>query len=408
MTNPSGRSFLSYRRSRIADIALLVDALHDVGIPTWQDIEDLGEGHTDEQLRMVLADADVANAVAYITPDTKESPIVTRTELPCILKRVEAKDGFFLTPVAAGGLDYADMAAAAGNYVSTDFSHWDVKKAVSDPLSPTDAVSIAQRVLKQRLIALHQALPPDAPIRLGLYTRERPAYVPDMALSLDWKRRFVTPREAAANTWQDVLLPALAAVGRCLAENAPGRPVVAGGLCALPTAVALGATFLAPRGIAAQWEQMENGRVSQVWRLDAVREATGFVCASRSCDVAADDIAVLVSVASDAEPAFVASQALLPHFRAVLHISTPSRERYIIANAGQAVDIAAMAIEGIRRARNEYLARGTVHLFLAVPAGVAFLIGQSLNTFGPVQTYEHVPENVTGIYRPAALLHPSV
>jgi hypothetical protein len=30
-----------------------------------------------------------------------------------------------------------------------------------------------------------------------------------------------------------------------------------------------------------------------------------------------------------------------------------------------------------------------------------------LNTFGPVQTYEHVPTDAVGVYEPAALLQPS-
>ena len=42
MTDPSGRCFLSYRRARKDDARLLIGALHDHGIPTWQDVKDLG------------------------------------------------------------------------------------------------------------------------------------------------------------------------------------------------------------------------------------------------------------------------------------------------------------------------------------------------------------------------------
>jgi hypothetical protein len=41
MTNPCGRSFLSYRRSQHAAAKLLIEAQHDLGIPTWQDVRDL-------------------------------------------------------------------------------------------------------------------------------------------------------------------------------------------------------------------------------------------------------------------------------------------------------------------------------------------------------------------------------
>ncbi len=65
-------------------------------------------------------------------------------------------------------------------------------------------------------------------------------------------------------------------------------------------------------------------------------------------------------------------------------------------------------IEALRYARDQYQPRGALHLFLAVPAGLAMLIGQMLNTFGPVQTYEHVPTDAVGRYSPAARLQPAM
>lgn len=56
MTDPTGRSFLSYKRSRSAEAALLIQAQHDHGIPTWQDVRDLGSEPTEDELRRVLAD----------------------------------------------------------------------------------------------------------------------------------------------------------------------------------------------------------------------------------------------------------------------------------------------------------------------------------------------------------------
>jgi len=78
-----------------------------------------------------------------------------------------------------------------------------------------------------------------------------------------------------------------------------------------------------------------------------------------------------------------------------------------IETPGHAVDIVGVVSEALRRARDTLQPRGTVHLFLAVPAGLAVMIGQSLNTFGPIQTYEHVGTEAVGVYQPAALLAPS-
>ena len=63
--------------------------------------------------------------------------------------------------------------------------------------------------------------------------------------------------------------------------------------------------------------------------------------------------------------------------------------------------------EALRRARDTFQPRGTTHLFLAVPAGLAVMIGRTLNTFGPIQTYEHVGTDAVGEYQPDARLEPS-
>jgi hypothetical protein len=61
--------------------------------------------------------------------------------------------------------------------------------------------------------------------------------------------------------------------------------------------------------------------------------------------------------------------------------------------------------ESMRQARQAYSATGRVHLFMAAPAGLSFMLGQLLNTFGEVQTYEYLAER--GQYVPSALLRPS-
>ena len=106
MTDATGRSFLSYRRSRSAEAALLIAANHDHGVPTWQDQRDLNEVPTGDELRRILDDRLTANALLWITPDVESSDVIRKIEVPGILKRVRAGDGFFLVPVCAGGIIY--------------------------------------------------------------------------------------------------------------------------------------------------------------------------------------------------------------------------------------------------------------------------------------------------------------
>ena len=65
-----------------------------------------------------------------------------------------------------------------------------------------------------------------------------------------------------------------------------------------------------------------------------------------------------------------------------------------------------VGIRSMRAARRQYGNVATVQLFMAAPAGLAMLVGQLLNTFGTVQTYEHVGTDGSGCYKPAALLRP--
>jgi hypothetical protein len=117
MTDATGRSFLSYRRTRAGEARLLIEAQHDVGIPTWQDVSELEEGHTESLLCEAIADPTTANAVCWLTPEVETSAVITRTELPGIWRRIQAGDGFFMIPVAAGGVNYPDVTRIAGTYL---------------------------------------------------------------------------------------------------------------------------------------------------------------------------------------------------------------------------------------------------------------------------------------------------
>jgi hypothetical protein len=88
-------------------------------------------------------------------------------------------------------------------------------------------------------------------------------------------------------------------------------------------------------------------------------------------------------------------------------VTKPGNYPHDIEKPGQAVDIVRAIAEVLRQARDTLQPRGTLHLFLAVPAGLAVFIGQTLNTFGPIQTYEHVGTDAVGLYQPAAVLEPS-
>lgn len=408
MTDATGRSFLSYRRTRIEETRLLIEAQHDVGIPTWQDLSELDHGHTEQLLQEALADDATANALCWISPEVETSAVITRTELPLIMRRIDRRDGFFMVPVAAGGLDYADVTRVAGTFLGLhDLRDWNIHKVAADPITASDAADISRLILKHRLGKIVKQLPPDAPLRMVLNTRKKPAFEPGVALSLDWTHRFDGRLAKPLEAWTQLLLPAVESVAQTIEANASGRQIIAEGLCALPAAVALGTVFLATRRLPIAWQQISPKRAPQLWSLSTAPEPSGFTYGLSPGDTSADDLALLVSVTSLVDPAFAASRSALPRFRGMVVVTKPGDYPHDIATAGQAADVVRVIVEGLRKARAELQPRGTVHVFLAVPAGLAMMIGQVLNTFGPVQTYEHLSTDAVGVYHRAALLSPS-
>jgi hypothetical protein len=408
MTNPCGRSFLSYRRVRHAEAAVLIAAQHDLGIPTWRDMDDLDEVPTEDQIREVLADPETANAILWITPEVGNADFIRKIEAPLILERARRDKDFFMVPVLAGGIVHADAALAIDPRISLEeLKYWNLRKAAGDPIDDQEAAEIAGRVLQRRIETLQRLLPQDAPLKIAFYTRTKAPVLPDNALTLDWSARFggFKNREAAPETWSGHLLPALEKISSTLLFKAPGRSVEVHGLVAIPAAFALGHAFMAPRPTLLSWVQRKEGLPTQLWNLEARREPSGFTASTRSHDPGGKDLAVLVSVADSAEESFTASLPDLPRFRAILNIHKPGTTRNLVESSGQAVDIAYTVTEAIRQERRTYRDLECIHLFLVVPVGLAMLIGQLSNTLGPIQTYEHLEIDTSGRYRPAARLN---
>lgn len=404
MTDPTGRCFISYRRARADDAELLVHALHDHGIPTWQDRSNLRFENTEDEIRRVLANPNTSSAVMLITQEVAESAFIRNVEVPDIMRRTENQDGFFLLAVPIG-LDYKTAAEAVeSSRVAHDILVRKMRQVLDSPLTEGSAAQIARDVLEQRLAAIHRSLPRDEPLRLGFYAfpGTKAPVVPGVALTVDWSSHFPR-RECPPETWNTVLLPALQAVANTIRTQAPPRPVEAFGLAVLPAAAALGRAFSATSGLRLRWRQTHHDTGEQLWSLEAPHEPSGFEYRLTSHEVDKRDLAVLVSVTQDVEPAFSAFRSSLPPLRAILRIRKPGGLSHLIRSPGAARDVADVVREGLIQARQQYGSLGTIHLFMAVPVGIAVLIGQNLNTFGSVQTYEHLPTDGDR-YCPAARL----
>ena len=336
----------------------------------------------------------------WITPEVRDSPVICTVEAPELFARARANDGFFLVPVAAGGLGYDEAAATFdGVYPADDLRRWNLFRADADPTAGARAV--VRRLVERRVASVHAALSPGAPLRVGLYNRARPPVTPGVAFSFDWLPASVG-RVVDPAAWDERLLPALATVADAVRVHAPDRRVEAEGLASMPAAVALGAAFLQVRGVSAGWRQLTDGTVGPCWALEPSTDS-GFVAATRGGDSTATELAVLVEVTNLVGPALARSGRVVPGFRALV---TVEREGVLPhrLDCAAAVDVAEKTIAAIRQARAQYPHLNTTHLFVAGPLGLGLLIGRLLNTVGPVQTYEFIPDGGPGRYVPGCVI----
>jgi len=408
VTDPTGRTFVSYRRERVRaeEIGMIVRALHDYGVPTWRDITELEAAPTSEELRRIIRDPQTAAALLWLTPEVEGSDTIRKIELPEIMTRYRQRDSFFVQPILAGQLDYGQVTDVAGAHIGLDdLQRWDLKKAQGDPIDVMEAARLARLVLRRRLKEIHHALARGAPLKVNLNTREKAPFIPGTALGFDWGERF-DGRMASDSTWNDYLLPALKTASAEVRAVAIGRHLEAGGLCSLPAAMALGAAFLAPMGMEIGWRQRNRSRADQIWSLRAERETAEIEISSFEDDVSSDDLAVIVTIGHDVDETIANNRKVLPKFRGYVRVTGSKDGSMDLATAGQAVDAVHRTVAAVNGARKEWRGIRRVHFFLATPTGYAVMLGQLINGLGPVYTYEHDPSDAIGVYHRAAILHP--
>ena len=402
MTNASGRCFVSYSRSRLKDVSRLVRAMRDMGIPVWQDVENLAELPTEGELRRVLDSEDLASALLWITPEVEQSDWIRTLETPGILARARKGDGFFVVPVCASGVGYSDAGIALNERFSLeDLRGWNLRRIATRRLGEMAAAGVASRILSRRLAALREAREAGSPIRAYFCTRSAPPSTSGPDLVFDWRHHF-EGRHASSAAWSQRILPAIATTVDHFLSEAPGRRLACQGLLPLCGGVALGAALLQPLGIDAAWTQHFQGSDPQLWSLAGLEEPVPIELSDVSGRLDGDDVAVLLSVNANVEGGFSASREELPEFRTVLHLHGPKKEPFHVASAGQALFLAKFLVQAVKRLKDETRFAGPVHLFMAGPVGLAFLIGQLSNQILPIQTYEFDPQDSGGRYRAAA------
>lgn len=401
-TDPTGTVFLSYKRKQLETAEALEQSLHEHGVPTWRDVTDLRTEPTVPELRQVLEDPETASGIALVSDDIVESDVILKLELPKFAERVKNDDGFFVVVALAPGIDYSEAETIlATSPVAHDLGDWNMKKINDNVGDPQATEDVVQAVLKRRLQEIHRATPPQRPIECSLDTYEAPAYDPKPAIAVDWSAHF-REEHPSQPVWDERLVPALTTVTDHLNQHMIGRSVRFRGSAHLPAAFALGHRLPTTRRLQATWMQQNPADGSyEPWDLGTETEPSGLEAEYTEKDVSASDLAVLVNISDEVRNEFGRTKSRLPNFNGVLDLSL-TEERRTHLSPPQAAHAAEVFKEAVRDALNHPWKTSTIHLFMAIPAGLAFLFGQQSNTLPPLQTYLLNTEERK--YEPSALL----
>lgn len=256
-----------------------------------------------------------------------------------------------------------------------------------------DDIRAAIERLNMQLDAL---LPPGA-IHVDLVTFPGHTAQPPDHLVLDWVAEFTSGFPSAA-TWASTLMPDLGrALATCGAQQS--RLIALHPKARISAGIAFGYTFRETAGYQIWIEQKPN----EWWRTSArPSDETPLNVQHLECDARLPDTTIEIGLPQDVHnevAEYIAAQQLPIGMRVQCWL--PATSDTNVRDEAHAVAIAQQLRREIVAARRRSK-RQTIHIFAAVPIGLAVLIGTQLNTCEPVQCYEY--DRAQNVYVPAALL----
>ncbi len=226
--------------------------------------------------------------------------------------------------------------------------------------------------------------------------------VPDTVEALDWVDRFVgnSPRTRRGlrrpGDWNTVLLPELDAACRRASER--NRRVMVQGAMRLPARFAIGAYLSDVAGACPATTQ--GGEVWSAADLGGAPRPQVVVMDERVVGKGTD-LALTIAVSTNIAPDVIAflrgSKAVGTHLTIAL---SPGPDRQAVGSSAEAA-AAALAIRDMVREMVRVRGVKKIHLFLAMPGGLALLLGHFWDRMPPTQTYEDL---VTNGYEAAFLI----
>ncbi len=382
--------FLSHARANRSDVTQLETLLKIRGLRVWRDLPDLLRGEHNEAA--VIAGIQQSDALLiWLTPECLQSDFIWRVEVPAATQRQHADPDYSIIPIFWSESvttvrdfcrqnNHEDVTAFAGEVpFSSNF--------IPNP-TPSGFANVAYPCLRS-LLARRRRRFQDRPFNLVLRTSPDDSLCEGMDLDLDWSSLFESPR-GDPQVWDDLLLPALQDVRRVVGRFTPARHLNIRLQARLSAAFAFGRIF----PTTSRFNLTIDGGHG-TWRSSYAPTAAKPLHIARSEGNAHSDQAVVqLSITRDLGQSVSDYLTRLDFpYGPKLNISPVNGISNAAVRSGKhALAMAIQVGQEIKRLRDRDGVR-QVHLFAALPAPLALLIGRQCNATIPIHIYHSDQEH---------------
>ena len=366
--------FLSYSRKDIQDIKIIAKILKIHGIETWQDTANLGAGISEQRIRRAIQEE--SDGLLFLaTAHGVRSDFIRAIELP-EAERKYKKTNFQIVPIF--GLPIDTVTAELQDCLTVPMSNFNGVKLTMCG-APQDMVAVAERAAE--VILQDITIEPRYPLEVGLSSKQRVSN--DVALHLDFRGFFQTglpPKES----WPMHFRPALERVKDTLVTNEL-LSLRLHSFAHLSLACMFGHVFRSTASFRLEIRQNTKNKTT-IWATDATPGKSPLKAVELPGSIGSRILCVKINLMSPDDSSVIRFRT--EHgisYRATLEFH-PDKYPLLISEA-EAVVIAANLVNKIKEMHARY-DTNTVHLFAAVPVGLAVMIGHNLNACGTIQCHE--------------------
>jgi SMODS-associated and fused to various effectors sensor domain/TIR domain len=387
-------AFLSYKREDAEQVKILQRHLKVRGVRAWRDITDIPLGGLTEY-EIVQAIKEEADAfVIYITPECLQSDYIWDIEVHAALERWEQDHAFNIIPILQG-VTFAQVqlnSIARGYRSITDFN----AVPLSDPNLDKELRKIAERILKATYTLRLRRVKADSSYEPYIILRTA-NYVPpesNLDLDLDWTELYTSKKEPPLEKdWDNLLLPALEDVKKVLTAQTRSHRLHIDVQAYLPAPFAFGHAIPETSRLTLLLEGQK-----ETWSTDGTATDTTPL-QKTTYSVQGDPRTAIVVITVERNIAHDVARNI-PNlglsYKQYLQFSLPGR----VDSASQALAISHQLRHELRSLCDKGVSH--IHLFAALPAALAVMIGYQFNALCPITLYYY--KQAESLYIPVCTL----